>query len=126
DSRYSPERDRVFRRSRAPSLRVRSVSAQKHYGGVHLDHALQGRRQIDCRNQVSLSAHQNTGFCNDSRRRGSYYDQEQYVVERSVQGQFAVERRNKVGAELRRQSRVGRSRVRRPVQNANSGCVGGK
>ncbi|MCI77161.1 hypothetical protein A2U01_0098431, partial [Trifolium medium] len=49
-----------------------------------------------------------------------------YVAERSVQGQFAVERRNKVAAELRRRSRVGRSRVRRPVQNDNSGCVGGK
>ncbi|MCI30380.1 hypothetical protein A2U01_0051589, partial [Trifolium medium] len=89
-----------------------------------------GRRQLDddCRNQVFLSTHQNTGFRNDSRRYGSlpYHDQEQYAVERSEQGQFAVERRRKVGAEPRRRSCAGRSRVRRPVQNVNSGCVGGK
>ncbi|MCI49710.1 hypothetical protein A2U01_0070954, partial [Trifolium medium] len=78
---------------------------------------------------VFLSVHQNHGLRNDSRRHGSlpYHDQRSdFEMKRSEQGQYAVERRRKDGAEFRWRSRVGRSHVRRPVENDNSGCVGGK
>ncbi|MCI61397.1 hypothetical protein A2U01_0082654, partial [Trifolium medium] len=63
------------------------------------------------------------------RRHGSfvYHDQRlDFEKQRSEQEQFTVERRRKDGAEFRGRSRVGRSRVHRPVENDNSGCVGGK
>ncbi|MCI22769.1 hypothetical protein A2U01_0043945, partial [Trifolium medium] len=75
-----------------------------------------------------LSAHQDLEPHFDSRRHG-YLPYEQRVgleAEHGEQGRFNVECRRKEVVEIRRRPRVGRSCVRRHVENDDSGCVGGK
>ncbi|MCI66306.1 hypothetical protein A2U01_0087564, partial [Trifolium medium] len=82
----------------------RFLSVQQHHG-------FRDQRQLD----------------NLSRRHGSLHHHEQrsdLEMSRREQGQYDVARKIKDGVAFRCRPRVGRSRVRRAVENDNSGCVG--